>query len=125
MMSEGCSLREFDGGKGGRRTCVLIHREEGKAVGYVMFSHTPDSPSVHVGWIAVEAEHRRRGIGSRLLQQVVDAASEQGAKEITLHVRVSNAGAMKFYRTLGFEVVGRMKDHYGDEDAWRMQLEVT
>jgi ribosomal-protein-alanine N-acetyltransferase len=125
MISDACSLREFAGAGDGRRTSILIHREAGGAVGYVLFSHAPDSASVHVGWVAVEAEHRRCGIGTRLMQRVVGVAKDGGAEEITLHVRVSNSGAAGFYRTLGFETVRRVEGHYGDEDAWRMRLELA
>jgi ribosomal protein S18 acetylase RimI-like enzyme len=124
MISDGCSRREFAGAEDGRRTSILIHREAGKAVGYVMFSHAPDSPSVHVGWVAVETEQRRHGVGTRLMQRVIGAATGWDAEEITLHVRVSNSGAIMFYRTLGFKVARRVEDHYGDEDAWRMRREL-
>ena len=52
--------------------------------------------------MAVEAEHRERGIGTALLCAVLDATS---ARTVSLSVSAENP-ACRLYRRLGFETVG-------------------
>lgn len=62
---------------------------------------------------------RRRGIARMLLGRVAADARDLGARAASLEVRVSNAGAQEFYRTLGFESAGRRPRYYSDgEDAF-------
>ena len=47
-------------------------------------------------------------------------AIEQGAKSMTLEVRVSNEAAQRLYRRFGMAPVGMRKKYYQDEDAMIM-----
>ena len=65
----------------------------------------------HRGWIysvAVSPNHRRRGIGSALIQHAERALTELGAPKINLQVRSSNAAVVPFYQSLGFRVEERI-----------------
>ena len=68
--------------------------------------------------IAVLPEFRHRGIGSQLLQYVINDSKEQ-LEFISLEVRVSNEAAISLYKKLGFSEVGKRKRFYThpDEDA--------
>jgi ribosomal-protein-alanine N-acetyltransferase len=76
--------------------------------------------------MAILPELRRRGMGRRLLTEVVTRAANYGADVMWLDVRVSNAAAIALYRTAGFVEIGRRKDYYltatGREDAMMMRL---
>ena len=62
---------------------------------------------------------RRRGIARMLLGRVAADARDLGARTASLEVRVSNAGAQEFYRTLGFENRGKRPHYYSNrEDAF-------
>ena len=56
--------------------------------------------------IAVDAAHRRRGIGSALMAEAAAWAKRQGVEEIVLDMLLANAGAIAFYRALGYEEHG-------------------
>ena len=62
---------------------------------------------------------RGRGIGELMLLAMIERGIELGAGEVTLEVRVTNRVAQSLYRKYGFEVVGRRKGYYRDnnEDA--------
>ncbi len=45
---------------------------------------------------------RRRGIGRRLAEHVLDFARDSGYEKIVVYVRAGNVGAQAFYRSLGF-----------------------
>jgi ribosomal-protein-alanine N-acetyltransferase len=73
----------------------------------------------HLISMAVRSGQRRKGIGTRLLQE---ASVYCAGKPLLLEVRVSNLGAQEFYLTLGFNFIGRAKGYYHDgEDALLME----
>ncbi len=73
----------------------------------------------HITTFGVHPDHRRRGIGRRLLLQLAEVALELGSARMTLEVRVSNEPAQGLYRSFGFNVTGRRVAYYSDdgEDA--------
>jgi [ribosomal protein S18]-alanine N-acetyltransferase len=73
----------------------------------------------HITTFGVHPDHRRRGIGRRLLLQLAEVAVELGSARMTLEVRVSNEPAQALYRSFGFVVSGRRVAYYSDdgEDA--------
>ena len=72
--------------------------------------------------LAVHPHWRRRGVGSRLLLELLDYAFKIGLQGISLEVRVSNEGAQALYEKLGFTKVGVRKNYYQEigEDAYVM-----
>lgn len=53
--------------------------------------------------IALLSEHRRRGIGKMLLQEILDAARAEG-KSVSIHVETFNP-ALHLYERLGFKQI--------------------
>ena len=74
---------------------------------------------VHITTIAVQFEHRRKGLGETLLISVIDQARDHGALFITLEVRASNQAARSLYGKYGFAEVGLRSRYYSEtgEDA--------
>ena len=82
--------------------------------GYIVFSLEG-----HLISMAVRSGQRRKGIGTRLVQE---ASAYFADKPLLLEVRVSNLGAQEFYLALGFNFIGRAKGYYHDgEDALLME----
>jgi ribosomal-protein-alanine N-acetyltransferase len=73
----------------------------------------------HITTFGVHPEHRRRGVGRRLLLELAEVALELGSARMTLEVRVSNEPAQALYRSFGFVEAGRRVAYYSDdgEDA--------
>jgi ribosomal-protein-alanine N-acetyltransferase len=73
----------------------------------------------HVTTFAVLPAYRRRGIGARLLSEIIELSAALGATVVTLEVRLSNAGARRLYQRFGFRPVGVRPRYYSDngEDA--------
>jgi len=69
--------------------------------------------------IVVKGPARRRGVGTRLLNELVAQARSQPGSVLLLEVRESNQGARGLYRKLGFEERGIRKSYYvnPEEDA--------
>lgn len=72
--------------------------------------------------IDVRNDHRRRGVGSALLEAIEDRLRELGAKSVMLEVAVDNATAQSFYARHGFARTGRIPGYYlGRIDALVME----
>ena len=73
---------------------------------------------LHILKVATMPEHRRLGLGRRLMALAEDHAREVGGETLTLEVRPSNAPAIALYEHLGFALVGVRPSYYPDaEDA--------
>jgi ribosomal-protein-alanine N-acetyltransferase len=70
----------------------------------------------HVTTIAVDPEHRGRGLGEQLLIHLLDEAMTRGASWITLEVRESNDVAQRLYRKYGFTNVSVRRAYYSDNN---------
>lgn len=94
-----------------------VDGEDGTLVGYLIVSRYVDA--WHVMNIAVDPEHRGRGIATMLLERLFELTSEDARRGYTLEVRVSNATAIALYERLGFEGRGIRRGYYTDnrEDA--------
>jgi len=104
-------------------TSICLGAFEGdRLVGYIVNSRYVDA--WHVMNVAVDPEHQRRGIASRLLQRLFELTADDEGRGYTLEVRVSNGPAIRLYEKHGFERQGIRRGYYTDnrEDAlimWR------
>lgn len=62
--------------------------------------------------IAVLENMRGQGIGSALMQFLLDECKRRGVKEIFLEVRTTNEGAIALYTKFGFEQISVRKNYY-------------
>jgi ribosomal-protein-alanine N-acetyltransferase len=74
--------------------------------------------------LAVDPDHRRRGVGRTLLEAGLRELQLRGGREVFLEVRESNAGARAMYLARGFRVVGARQRYYRQpvEDALVLHL---
>jgi [ribosomal protein S18]-alanine N-acetyltransferase len=104
-------------------TSICLGAFEGtRLVGYIINSRYVDA--WHVMNVAVDPDYRRRGIATRMLEELFELTRNDGRRGYTLEVRVSNTGAIDLYERLGFERRGVRRGYYTDnrEDAlvmWR------
>ncbi|WP_287154555.1 ribosomal protein S18-alanine N-acetyltransferase [Candidatus Solincola tengchongensis] len=103
--------------------CYLVARSGGELAGYGGALLILDE--AHVMTLAVREDLRRRGIGARLLLELVRRAERMGARFLTLEVRKSNRPAIELYTRFGFQVMGERRQYYLDnlEDALIMWTE--
>lgn len=103
----------------------FVALRDGRLVGYFLGSCIV--PEGEVFRIAVDPECRRRGIGYRLLSEVISRGREDGLELFFLEVRSQNEGARALYRTLKFTEDGIRRGYYKNpsDDAILMHLELT
>ncbi|KAG8496950.1 hypothetical protein CXB51_008177 [Gossypium anomalum] len=71
---------------------------------------------VYIMTLGVLAPYRGLGIGTRLLNHVLDLCLKQNIQEIYLHVQTNNDDAINFYKKFGFEITETIKNYYTNID---------
>ncbi|MBP5091277.1 MAG: ribosomal protein S18-alanine N-acetyltransferase [Bacilli bacterium] len=97
---------------------VLVATVDSLVVGFIDFMITFDSATINQ--IAVKEALRAKGIGTRLIGEMIRVCKEQKDEVdfVTLEVRASNLTAQKFYKRHAFELITTKKAYYDDgEDA--------
>lgn len=102
----------------------LVMEMSGAIAGYAGMWVIMDE--AHITNIAVRKPYRGRHLGERLLNELRGKARQQGARRMTLEVRVTNRVAQNLYEKMGFRGVGVRKGYYTDnnEDALIMWADI-
>jgi ribosomal protein S18 acetylase RimI-like enzyme len=87
---------------------INIIELNGERAGIIQIFDTPDA--VEIGEIQVEPERQNRGIGTRVLLDIISAA-RLVRKPVRLSVALKNDNALRLYTRLGFRQVGRSETH--------------
>jgi [ribosomal protein S18]-alanine N-acetyltransferase len=99
-------------------------RVAGRLVGYAGISRLGRKPpfEYEVHTIGVDTAYQRRGIGRRLLDELL-AFADGGT--VFLEVRTDNEAAIALYRSVGFEQIGLRRRYYraSGADAYTMRRE--
>lgn len=100
-----------------QRQVLVAERPGGATLGFLVAHH------IATDWelenIVVDLRARRIGVGTRLLEALIDSAKVAQGHLLFLEVRESNFPARGFYEKLSFQQNGRRKAYYNDprEDA--------
>ncbi len=96
---------------------VSLVLEEGAVLGFIVARVLEEEWEIEN--VVVTNLERRRGLGARLVNELLERARTRGARSIFLEVRESNEAARRLYTKSGFVPAGRRKGYYADpaEDA--------
>ena len=92
----------------GSGAVIVLGRYEGKIVGMATLVVTTVLSGItgHVEDVVVDTEFRGRGIGERLMHELMAQARAKGADAIALTSHPSRVAANRLYQRLGFELGG-------------------
>ncbi len=96
-------------------SALFVAELEGRLVGLIsaVIREAPDVPLfvprryAIIDNVVVKAGYRRAGIGRALMERAHEWAVEAGVESVELNVWEFNAGALEFYRGLGYETSSR------------------
>ncbi len=92
---------------------------DGPLIGYAVLMVVLDE--AHLLNLSIIPERQRQGLGSVLLEHLMEVARNSGATRMFLEVRPSNASGLALYGRRGFTRIGRRRAYYpaagGREDA--------
>lgn len=99
----------------GRADFCIVADDDGKVIGAVWtrimndYGHVDnETPSFA---ISLYKEYRRRGLGTRMMKEMLDLLKEKGYKHASLAVQKANY-AVKMYRKVGFKTVDENEEEY-------------
>lgn len=98
----------------------LVAEEEDEILGYIGILMVPEEGDIVN--VCVRPSARRRHVGARLVEELLDRAERMGVTVIHLEVRKSNAPAIALYEKFGFIRDGFRRAYYEEprEDALLM-----
>lgn len=89
---------------------VVAENEQHEIVGYCGIWGVLDEGQITN--VAVRSSEQGKGIGYRMLEELLAIGKNEGLSQFTLEVRVSNEKAIRLYQKLGFEEEGIRKNFY-------------
>jgi putative acetyltransferase len=97
-----------------RSGCFFVHEHDGAVAGFCKVTrggvHT--SHVAYVSLLAIDPVHVGKGIAQRMLAAAIEQQRAAGARRVELTVESTNSRALAFYRKLGFEIEGRLRQSY-------------
>lgn len=98
-------------------TLYLVVHSDDELVAYAGLNAPSGAEQADIQTIAVDATHRRLGLGTLLVEQLLAAARERGAREVFLEVRADNPGARALYERHGFAQIGVRPRYYQPDNV--------
>src|SRR5437870_1134596 len=81
--------------------------------GFVIGLVEPDHTG-HITTIGIAPEHRRRHLGSRLMEKTEEGFRQRNVRIVRLEVRSANTAAQRLYLSLGYSVTQRLPRYYSN-----------
>lgn len=102
---------------------VLVARSRDRIAGFAIMRFGYEE--AHLDLLAVKPDYRRVGVGRMLIEWLEESALVAGVSIIYLEVRAGNAGAQRFYESLGYRRVRQLQGYYrGAETAVSMAIDL-
>ena len=99
----------------------LVAESRGQIVGYAGLMVVGREADIQT--LAVAPESQRQGVGSRLLNSLLDEAGARDCARVTLEVAADSEAAQGLYLRRGFTVMARRSNYYGPgADALIMRI---
>ena len=105
-----------------QRNCIGMVAEHGEhVVGFMIYELHKNR--LHILNFAVADGTRRTGVGTQMVDKLINKLSSQRRTRISLEVRETNLAAQVFFKENGFRAVSVLRSFYEDspEDAYVMQ----
>lgn len=109
-----CCLRQ--------RNCIgMVAEHQERIVGFMIYELLKSQ--LHILNFATSASARRQGVGTQMIEKLINKLTQQRRQEIRLEVRDGNLPAQLFFRNQGFSATNVLRNYYEDtaEDAYVMR----
>ena len=110
----------------GGHTLTLLAERDGTVVGEASIHQSRVPWTAHVGEVrvVVDADHRKLGLGSALVQAIFLEALARGVEKIIAEMTPDQKGAINVFQKLGFRIEGLLRDHVRDRRGQKRDLVV-
>ena len=105
---------------------MVLTEEAGTVTAYALCLLRKNSKKARLYSICVDMNHRGKGLGRELLEEVEYVCEHRGCTHVTLEVSADNVTAKNLYETAGYVRFGLYPAYYSDgSDALRMRKKLT
>ncbi len=96
-------------------TVGLTAKKGSEIIGFIIVQVDleEDTQYGHIITINVKPSYRRKGIATKLLQEIESILKQKGIIESRLEVREDNNAALKLYQKFGYLKVSKLERYYG------------
>jgi len=108
------SAEQYQAVFSGQNRIALVLEEQSGIQGFLIARGV--GPEWEFENIAIAGPARRRGLGTRLLGELLNTVRSRGAVAVFLEVRESNSAARRLYEKWAFSETGRRANYYRDPD---------
>ncbi len=113
------TLGNFSDALRSKYQCKVYESAAQELIGYAVMMLAVDEAELLD--IAIASSQQRKGLGRKLLNEMLALARHHEMRRLVLEVRASNISAIALYRSAGFGDIGLRRDYYpahgGREDA--------
>ena len=93
-------------------TILVAEDSDNIIIGYIIFSHDEWNNLVHIDQFFIRPDKRNQGVGSKLLDVVLERAKNMGIRIVFLETGKTGNDAIRFYKKNGFSMAGHIKSLY-------------
>lgn len=94
-----------------------VYEDGGEMLGYVVLMPAVDEAQLLN--ISIAAGYQRKGLGRKLMCEIMEIARGLNMRRMLLEVRPSNVAALGLYRDAGFSQIGLRRNYYPSADNER------
>jgi ribosomal-protein-alanine acetyltransferase len=96
-------------------TIALVAKANNGVAGFIITQVEIENNTLfgHIITINVASSCRRKGIASKMLQEMEIILKQKGIRECHLEVREDNSAALKLYHKSGYQKISRLEKYYG------------
>lgn len=90
---------------------VYLLRQGDAFIGMCSYWYKPDG-TAYISGLTIDPAFQGKGLGRAMMEQILVKIKD--APRIELHTHPDNIKAVSLYKSLGFEVTGRIENYFGD-----------
>jgi ribosomal protein S18 acetylase RimI-like enzyme len=102
------------------RAFTAVHN--GEQIGWIQLGYEKWNNRMRVWELLIKKEHRRKRIGTQLMQHAIKLAKERGARMLVLETQSCNTNAIRFYLKHGCELIGFDTTAYSNQDIEKNEV---
>jgi len=97
-----------------------VAEDNSRIAGFILSEENP--PLAHIITLDIDAQHRRHGVGTMLLETQEANLAARGVRSILLETAIDNEAAVAFWKRRGYRIEATLKRYYlGRIDAYEMR----
>jgi GNAT superfamily N-acetyltransferase/catechol 2,3-dioxygenase-like lactoylglutathione lyase family enzyme len=97
---------------------VFVAIADNQVVGHLQLVETAAADASEIKNMAVEAQHRGRGIGRTLIQAAIDLARAHGRSTLTVATAAADVSNLRFYQLAGFRMRSIERDAFSPATSY-------